>query len=133
MAAMVFFAEVPEWHWHYDSFMNSLYLTITSPVCLYIFFQWAFAAPVFSPLFDPTAPFLGVPLYMAHPDPVPTHHAQPPTVPPHSIQSESSESDPSESMDSSSSSSSAPGDGHAPAAAGSRGIIPNGFLSSESG
>ena len=50
-----------------------------------------FAAPIFGPFFDPAAPFLGVPLYMAHPDPVPPHQAQPPTAPPPSVHPESSE------------------------------------------
>ena len=87
----------------------------TSRVRLYIFYQRAFAAPVLSPLFYPTTSFLGVPLYMTHPNPVPPHQAQPSTAPPYPIQSESSESDPLKMMDLSSSSSSAPDDGFAPA------------------
>ena len=75
MAVMIFFIEVPEWHWHYDQLMGSLYLTATSRVCLYIFFQRAFVVPIFSPLFDPSARFLGVPLYMTHPNPIPPHQA----------------------------------------------------------
>ena len=85
MVAIVFFTEVPEWQWHYDHVLDSLYLTTTSRVCLYRFFQRAFATPIFSPFFDPTAQFLGVSLYMAHPDPVPPHQAQPPIIPPHPV------------------------------------------------
>ena len=73
MVAVVLFTEMPEWQWHYDHALDSLYLTGTSQVRVYIFFYRAFVAPLLSPLFDPTAPFLGVPLYMAHPDPVPPH------------------------------------------------------------
>ena len=73
MAAIFFFAEVPKWQWHYDHALDSLYLIATSRVRLYVFFQRAFAASLVSPLFDLAAPFLGVPLYMAHPDPVPPH------------------------------------------------------------
>ena len=36
MVAMIFFAEMPEWQWHYDHAMDSLYLTVTSRVCLYV-------------------------------------------------------------------------------------------------
>ena len=68
---------------------------------MYIFFHRAFATSLFSPFFDPTAPFLGVPLYIAYPDPVPPHQAQSPVVPPYPIQPESSKSDPLEMMDSS--------------------------------
>ena len=82
MAAMIFSAEMSEWQWHYDYAMDSLYLTVKSPVCLYIFFQWAFAVPVFSLLFDLAALFLGVLLYMAHLGPVPPHQAQQPFVAP---------------------------------------------------
>ena len=102
MAAMLFFTKVPKWHWHYDPFMDSLYLTTTSRVHLYIFFQWVFATLILSPLFDSAAPFLEVPLYMAHPYPVPPHQAQPPTASPPPVHPVSSESDPLEWMDSSS-------------------------------
>ena len=132
MVAMIFFAEMPEWQWHYDHAMDSLYLTVTSRVCLYIFFQLAFAVPVFSLLFDPAALFLGVLLYMAHPGPVPPHQAHPPFVAPQYVPQESSESDPSKMMDSSSSSSLAPDNGYTPSDPGSASLMANGFLSLES-
>ena len=133
MAAMIFFTEMPEWHWHYDQFMVSLYLTTTSRVHLYIFFQCAFVVPVFSPIFDHAAPFLGVPLYMAHPDPVSPYQEQPPTPPQQYVPQGSSKSDPSEMMDSSSTSSLAPDDEQAPGDPKSAGIVLNKFLSSDSG
>ena len=73
IATMILFAEVPEWHWHYDQFMDSLYLTATSRVHLYKLIQRAFDVPMISPLFDLAAPFLEVSLYMAHPDLVPPY------------------------------------------------------------
>ena len=77
------------------------------------------------PPFNLATPFLGVPLYMAHPDPIPPHEAQPPAAPPYPIQSKSSESYPSEMMDSSSSSSSTPDDGFVPADHEPAGFMPN--------
>ena len=101
VVAIVFFSKVPEWQWQYDHALDFLYLIATYQVRLYIFFQRAFAAPLFGPFFNLAAPFLGFPLYMAHPDLVPPHQAQPSVIPPHPVQPESSESDPSEMMDSS--------------------------------
>ena len=75
MVAMAFFIEVPEWQWHDDPPMDSLYLTVTTHVHSYIFFQRVFAVPIFSPFFDPTASFEGIPLYMAHSDPMPPQMA----------------------------------------------------------
>ena len=131
IATIVFFAEVQEWHWHYDPFLDSLYLTASSHFLLYMFFYRTFAIPLLSPLFDPPAPFYGVLLYMAHLIPVPPHQAPLPQL----AHPASSESDPSEWMESSSSSSSssAPGDRPAPTDHRPVGIIPNGFLSSELG
>ena len=110
--------------------MDSLYLTATSYICLYIFFQRVFAIPIFSPLFDPMALFEGISLYMAHSDPVPPHMVQPiavvlsqPTPP------ESLESEPPQMSAFSFSSSSAPDDGYAPGGPGFMGLIMNRFLS----
>ena len=124
MAAIFFFIEVLEWHWHYDPVLDYPYLTATSQVCLYIFFQRAFAAPLLGPLFDPVAPFPRVPLYMAHPDLIQPHKAQPPIAPPPSVQPESLE----KMMNSSSSSSLAPDDSFGLADHGPTGLLPNGFL-----
>ena len=129
MATMIiFFAEVPEWQWHYDHALDSLYLMATPRFRLYVFFWWAFDVPLFSPLFDPTTTLLVVPLYMEHPEPIPLHQAPPPVAPTQSAHQASLESDPFEWMESSSSSSSAPDDDYAPADFG----MANGFLSSES-
>ena len=109
-----------------------LYLIATFRVCLYVLFQRAFAAPIYGPFFDPAAPFMGVPLYMAHPDPITPHQARPPAAPPPPVHPESSKSDPLEMTCSSSSSSSAPDDCYAPAGLGFADLMPNGFLSLES-
>ena len=90
-----------------------------------------FSAPVLSPLFNLATPFLGVPLYMAHPDPISPHQAQPPVVPHYPVQPKSFESDPPEMMDSSSSSS-APDARIVPVGPGTINVIVNGFLSLES-
>ena len=82
MTAMVFFAEIPEWQWHYDPALDSLFLTATSRMWLYIFFQRAFIVSVLSPFFDPKAPFDGIPLYMAHLVVIPPQMAPPIAVPP---------------------------------------------------
>ena len=77
MAAIVLFTEMLECHWHYDYALDSLYFTATSRVHLYVFFQYAFAVPIFSPFFDLVAPFLGIPLYLAYSATVPPYMAQP--------------------------------------------------------
>ena len=125
---IIFYAEVPEWQCHYNLALDSLYPMATARFRLYVFFHRAFAAPLYSPLFDSTTPYLVVPLYMAHLDPVPPLQAQPPAPPPPHVGQESSESDPSEPMDSSSSSPGAPDDDYTRA----NSSVMNGFLSSES-
>ena len=89
------------------------------------------------PLFDPSAPYIAIPLYMAHPFPPPAATAvaaaaaliAPPASPPQQVPSISlSDDDDSSETMSSSSSSSAPSDGYAPADTN----MANGFLSSES-
>ena len=76
-AIIIFYVEVPEWQWHYDMALNSLYLIATTNFRLYIFFHKAFAAPVHSPLFDLTFPYLAVPVHLAHP-PAPAPAPPPP-------------------------------------------------------
>ena len=107
--------------------------TASSRFHLYMFFGRAFVVPLLNPLFDPSTPFLGIPLYMAHPIPVPPHQAPPPTTPPQPAHPASFDSDPSEWMEFSSSSSSTPSDSPAPTDPRSAGVILNGFLSSEFG
>ena len=81
-ATIVFYTEVPEWQWHYDLTLDSLYLMATARFHLYVFFSQAFAIPLYSLLFDPTTPYLVVLLYMAHPDPVAPYQAHPLALPP---------------------------------------------------
>ena len=50
MAAMALLAEVPEWQWYYDPALDSLLLSATSRVCLYIFVQHVFAIFISSAL-----------------------------------------------------------------------------------
>ena len=92
-----------------------------------------FAVPLTHPLFDPTAPYITIPLYMAHPFPPPVAATTaapvvPPTSPPQQVPSisHSDEDDPLEAT--SSSSSTVPSDGYAPANAS----MAYGFLSSDS-
>ena len=132
IAAIAFLAEVPEWQWHYDPALDSLYLIATSHVCLYIFFQRTFAVLIFSPLFNPAAPFKGIPLYMAHLVAVPPHTAQPAAVLPQPTPSSPPENNPSEMSTFSSSSSFAPGGGYSLGDLGTANIMESGFLSSES-
>ena len=51
---------------HFHPILDTLYITGACRFRLYIFFHCDFAIPLFSPLFDPTAPFLVVLIYMAH-------------------------------------------------------------------
>ena len=104
---------------------------------LFFFFRCDFAVPLTHPLFDPTAPYIAIPLYMAHPFPPPPAAtvplapalaepaAAPPASPLQQVPSISlaEEEDRSEAT----SLSSAPSSGYALANAG----MTNGFLSSE--
>ena len=117
--AIILYTEVPEWQWHYDLALDSLYLMATARFRLYVFFHRAFVVPLFSLLFDPTTLYLAVPVYMAHP---------PAPPPPQPVYQGSSESDRAEPMDSSSSSSGAPDDDYALADSN----MANGFLLSKS-
>ena len=120
-ATTILFTELPELQFHYDPVIDSLYITATCHFRVYFFFRCDFAVPLFSPLFDPAAPFLAIPLYMAHP-------VGPPTSPPQLVQSLSYDSDRSKIAEPLSSSSSALDDGYAPANPG----MANRFLSQES-
>ena len=106
----ILFVELPDLQWHYDHVIDSLYMIGTCHFRLDFFFHRDFVVPFFHPLFDPTTPFLAIPLYMTHPVPP----AAPPTAPPEPIHPASSDSDPLEMLDSSPSSSSGPNDSYAP-------------------
>ena len=112
-ATAILFIKFPELQFHLDSMIDSVCITGTCCFILYFFFHRDFAIPLFHPLFDPTTPFITIPVYMAHPAaPVP-----PPASPPQVVFSLSPD-DSSEVVDSSSSSSSRPGDGYAQAELG---------------
>ena len=125
VAIVIIIAELLELQLHFDPVIDSLYITTTCRVCLYIFFHRDFVVSLFSLLFNPAAPFLVIPLHM-------THSAAPlippPTSPSQVVPSLSSDGDPSEAADSSSSPSSTLDYGYAPADLG----MVNGLLSSES-
>ena len=125
---VVLFADLPELQLHFDLMLDSIYITATYRVRLYIFFLRDFAVPLFSPLFDPVAPFLAVPLHMAHPAIPSIPPVPPPTSPPQVVPSLSSDGDPSEVADSSSTLSFTLDDSYALADPS----MANGFLSSGS-
>ena len=125
-ATTILFIEFPDLQFHHDPMFNSLYITSTCHFCLYFFAHRNFVVPLFHPLFDPTTPYIAIPLHMAHLAP-PTAPPAAPASPPQVVPSLSFESDPPEDT-STSSSSSAPNDGYTPANSG----MANRFLSSES-
>ena len=129
----ILFIEFPDLHIHLDPFIDSMYIIGSCRFRLYFFFHCDFAVPLTHPLFDPSPPYIAIPLYMAHPFPPPPTTAVPVAAPlassPQQIPSISlsEEEDPSKAT-SSSSSSSTPSSGYAPADAD----MANGFLSLES-
>ena len=127
----VLFIEFPDLHFHLDLILDSVHIAGSCHFRFYFFFHRDFIVPLTHPLFDPSTPYIAIPLYIAHPFPPPaaaTAPVAPPTSPLQQVPSISlsDNDDPSEAT-SSSSSSSAPGDGYAPADAS----MANGFLSSE--
>ena len=135
-ATGILFIEFPDLHFHLDPGIHFVYIAVSCRFCLYFFFRRDFAVPLTHPLFDPIAPYIAIPPYMAHPFPPPAAAAAPtavpvapPMSPPQQVPSISlsEEEDPLEAT-SSSSSSSALGGGYTLADAG----MVNGFLSSES-
>ena len=131
VATIIIFTELPEWHLHYDPILDSLYITATCCFRLYIFFFHDFIVPLFSPSFDPTAPFLAMPIYMAHPAAPPAAAlASLPASTPQVVPSFPFESDPSEELASSSPSTS-PSTSAVEYALTDLAMV-NGFLSSES-
>ena len=133
VATSVLLLEFPDLHFLLDPILDSIYIASSCCFRFYFFFRRDFAVPLTHPLFDPFAPYIAIPLYMAHPFPPLTAAAAAPAAPPVSSPQQvpsiflDDDDDPSEAT-SSSSSSSAPGDGYALADAS----IENGFLSSES-
>ena len=125
-ATSILFIEFPDLHFHLDPVIDSVYIAGSCRFHFYFFFCRDFAVPLTHPMFDPTAPYIVIPLCMAHPFPPPSAAA--PVSPPQQVPSisVSDEDDPSEAM--SSSSSIAPNDGYAPVDAS----IANRFLSLES-
>ena len=122
----VMFVEFPDLHFLLDPVIDSICIASSCRFHFYFFFRRDFVVPLTHPLFDSTAPYIAIPLYMAHPFPPPPAAAAPVAplqqVPSISI---SDEDDPSKAT--SSSSSTTPSDDYAPADAS----IVNGFLSSE--
>ena len=79
----VLFIEFPEQHIHLDPFIDSVYISGSCHFRLYFFFHHNFAVPLIHPLFNPAAPHIAIPLYMAHPFPPPSPALAPaPTAPP---------------------------------------------------
>ena len=143
-ATGILFIEFPELHIHLDPFIDSVYISGSCCFRLYFFFRRDFAVLLMHPLFDPAAPYIVIPLYMAYPflsppaAPTPALvvpvaaalTAPPPASPPQQVPSISlseEKEDPLEATNSSSLSS-APSSGYAPVDAG----MANGFLSSKS-
>ena len=79
----ILFIEFLDLQFHIDSVIDSVYITGTCHFRLFFFFCRDFAVPLYHPLFDPAAPFIAIPLYMAHPvSPPEAPAATPPTSPP---------------------------------------------------
>ena len=127
-ATTILFIKFLELQFNLDLVIDSVYITDTYHFRLYFFFRRDFVVPLSHPLFDPAAPFIAIPLHMAHPVALAATPPQAaPASPPQVVPSLSFESDPSEEV-ASSSLSSAPGDDYVPAYPS----MVNGFLSSES-
>ena len=75
VATTILFIEFPELQFHLDPVIDSVYITGTYCFCLFFFFRRDFIVPLSHPLFNPIAPFIAIPVYIAHP-------AAPPVPPP---------------------------------------------------
>ena len=130
-ATFALFIELPNLQTHYDPLLDSMYILGTCCFRLYMFSYKDFAVPLHHPMFDPSAPYIAIPLHMAQlalaPAPAPVPPPAPASPPPHVLIS--SDCDPFEEAASSPSSSGSDGDSYAPASAS----MANGFLSSKSG
>ena len=79
-AAMgILFIKFPDLHLHLDPILDSVYIAGSCYFHFYFFFSRDFVIPLTHPLFDPTAPYIAIPIYMAHPFPPPA--AAPATSP----------------------------------------------------
>ena len=79
----VLFLEFPDLHFHLDLVLDSAYIASTCRFRFYFFFHRDFAVPLTYPLFDPSAPYIAILLYMAHPfPPLAVAPAAPPASPP---------------------------------------------------
>ena len=65
----VLFIEFPDLHLHLDPVLEFVYITGSCHFYFYFFFSRDFAVPLTHPLFDPTAPYIAILIYMAHPFP----------------------------------------------------------------
>ena len=112
----ILFIEFPDLHFHLDLVIDSVYIAGSYRFHFYFFFCKDFAVPLSHPLFDPSAPYIAIPLYMAHPFPPPPPPAAvaativPPASPPQQVPSISLSDDDDPSEATSSSSSTAPGE-----------------------
>ena len=77
----VLFIELPDLHFHLDPVVDSVYIAGSCRFLFYFFFLRDFTVPITHPLFDPSTPYIAIPLYMAHPFPPPAA-AVAPVVPP---------------------------------------------------
>ena len=75
----VLFVEFPELHFHLDPIIDSVYITSGCHFHFYFFFSRNFVVPLSHPLFDPTTPYIAIPIYVAHPFPPPAAAAAPAT------------------------------------------------------
>ena len=87
-AMTILFIKFHDLQFHIDSVIDSVYITGTCRFRLCFFFRRDFAVPFSHPLFDPAAPFIVIPLYMAHPVPPPAAPAATPlALPPQLVPS----------------------------------------------
>ena len=80
-ATSALFLKFPDLHFHVDPALDSVYIATTCRFRFYFFFCRDFAVPLTHPLFDPSAPFIVMPLYMAYPFPPLAAAAAPATLP----------------------------------------------------
>ena len=80
-AIRVLFIEFPELYFHIDPYLDSVYTSGNCRFHFYFFLLQDFDVPLAHPQFDPSAPYIAIPLYMAHPFPPPAAAAAAPAVP----------------------------------------------------
>ena len=66
-ATGVLFLEFPNPHFHLDPVLDTVYIAGSCCFRFYFFFHRDFVVPLTHPLFDPSAPYIAIPIYMAHP------------------------------------------------------------------